>query len=333
MLIRHLAFRLSHPVLLAAAVVGLTTWPCLANVSVHSGPALPAHAASPITSRPGMFNHRSRWIGVVVQAIPPVFSHLLGLKAHQGLLIMQVVPGSPAQQAKLRAGDLLIDINGAPLLTERQLVAAVNKRVAVPTPKKSPIKSPALKSPACRLVLIRNGHTRSVTVRPSPRPAHLMMLPDGRLFIAAHQPDAELNGALPKPTGGVGFGPGVVIHLDPAGPGASGTKPWTHAVMVRQWIDRLGVRHILLIFQGRSYALHAQHIASLPAQIQPLARLIVERNRRLEASLTPAHIAAYIAQIQQQMKMLHDQQTILARQIRWLRRHSTTPPTNPATRP
>ncbi len=267
----------------------------------------------------------------MVDAIPSVFSRLLGLKPNQGLLVIQVVPGSPAQQAQLHAGDLLIQINGAPLLTEKQLVAAVNQRV--PAGTKLPLKSHHIQASLCRLTLIRNGHRKTISIRPQYRPAHVMMLPDGQLIIANNKTNKAVNHVPPSPTQPVAFGPGVVIHLGPAGHGGPPGPQWTHAVMVRQWIDRRGFRHVLLIFQGKQYPLHPQAMSSLPVEIQPLARLIVQHNRRLRASLTPARIAADIANIQQQMKMLSDQQTMLSRQLQWLKRQRSRPPVTPATRP
>ncbi len=332
MLIRRLTLWLAKtPAWLGAAAVVWTAWPSQAAVPVGLGSVQPPGMHHPLAYGAATVVRRPRWIGVMVDAIPPVFSRLLGLKPNQGLLVIQVVPGSPAQQAKLHAGDLLIQINGSPLLTEKQLVAAVNQRV--PAETNPPSKSPHRPAPLCRLTLIRNGHRKTISIRPQNRPAHVMMLPDGQLIIANNKTNKAVNHVPPSPMQPMAFGPGVVIHFGPAGHGGPPGPQWTHAVMIRQWIDRRGVRHVLLIFQGKQYPLRPQAISSLPVEIQPLARLIVQHNRRLRVSLTPARIAADIANIQQQMKMLSDQQTILSRQLRWLKRQQSRAPVTPATRP
>ncbi|NNM86990.1 MAG: PDZ domain-containing protein [Phycisphaerae bacterium] len=329
---RPLTFGLAKTqALLGAAVIGLAMPSSLAAVATPSSVVQPTMVNLPRTSRTTPVAHRPRWIGVMVQAIPPVFSRLLGLKPDQGLLVTQVVRGSPAQRAELHAGDLLIRIDGVPLLNEKQLVVAVNQRE--PAGKNSLLKSPRPQVPLCRLTLIRNGHSKTITVRPQYRPAHVMLLPNGRLVIARHKPKGPGNAAPLAPTPRVAFGPGVVIHFGPVDRRGPAGPQWTHAVMVRQWIDPRGFRHVLMIFQGKNYPLRPQAISSLPVEIQPLARLIVERNRRLKESLTPARIAAYIVSIQQRLKILSDQQAILWRQLQWLKRQRSRTPIRSTTRP
>ena len=325
---RRLTFTLAKaPALLVASMICLIAWSSQATVATASGLVRPPAVNRSKAAGTATVVHRPRWLGVMVDAIPPVFSQLLGLKPQQGLLVIQVVPGSPAQQAQLHAGDLLIRINGAPLLGEKQLVAAVNQ--GRPAGKNPPLKSHRVEAPLCRLTLIRNGHRKTISIRPQYRPANLMLLPDGRLIIGENKP----NHVPPIPTHPVAFGPGVVIHFGPAEHGGTAGPQWAHAVMVRQWIDRRGFRHVLLIFQGKNYPLRPEAIGALPVQIQPLARLIVERNHRLRASLTPARIAAYIARIQQHLKILSDQQTILWRQLQWLKRQRSRSAIRSTTRP
>ncbi len=332
MLMRPLTFWWGKaPALLGAAVIGLAMASRQEAVATPSRFVQPTMVNLPRTSRTTPVAHRPRWIGVMVQAIPPVFSRLLGLKPDQGLLVTQVVQGSPAQQAELRAGDLLIRINGVPLLNEKQLVVAVNRRE--PAEKNPRWKSHQPQVPLCRLTLIRNGQSKTITVRPQYRPAHVMLLPDGRLIIARNKPKSTLNTVPPAPTPPVAFGPGVVIHFGPVDQRGPAGPQWAHAVMVRQWIDQRGFRHVLLIFQGKNYPLRPRAIRSLPVQIQPLARLIVQRNLRLKESLTPARIAAYIAGIQQRLKILSDQQTILWHQLQWLKRQRSRAAIKPTTRP
>jgi S1-C subfamily serine protease len=50
-------------------------------------------------------------IGVNVQDVTPVLSGSLGLPVRQGVLIMQVTPGSPAEQAGLQEGDVIVGMD------------------------------------------------------------------------------------------------------------------------------------------------------------------------------------------------------------------------------
>lgn len=61
---------------------------------------------------------RRAWLGIQAQTAPihPRIARHLGLKQTQGVLILQVEPGSPAALAGLREGDLLIGFKGQPIV-------------------------------------------------------------------------------------------------------------------------------------------------------------------------------------------------------------------------
>ncbi len=239
---------------------------------------LVAAAARPVfaaRSAVGFYPAAPRWIGVAVSNIAPVFSRLLGLKPGQGLLVRQVIPGGPAAAAGLRAGDLLVRLNGRPLLTPLQLVRALNAPGAMPL---------------CRLVYLRDGARYNVTVTPAPRPVQLPATVLRPEIVPPYPPvfravpffgAAQLTrpkAALPpvKSSVALRLGPGVVIPLP---------RPWSaHTVAtlprvctITQWSDRSGVIHTSISTGNQQYVIDPAHLSSLPPQVRTLARVVLQR--------------------------------------------------------
>lgn len=52
------------------------------------------------------------WLGVYIQDIDRDLAQSLGLSRPQGALVAQVEPGSPAERAGIRAGDVIVEFNG-----------------------------------------------------------------------------------------------------------------------------------------------------------------------------------------------------------------------------
>lgn len=59
------------------------------------------------------------WLGVVIQEVTPDMIDALGTSS--GVLISQVEPGSPADKAGIKAGDVVVSINGQPIKYAREL--------------------------------------------------------------------------------------------------------------------------------------------------------------------------------------------------------------------
>src|SRR5262245_2997670 len=55
------------------------------------------------------------WIGVMVQKVTPEVAASLGLPAAKGARIAEVIRGGPAQEAGLKAGDVIVSLNGRAL--------------------------------------------------------------------------------------------------------------------------------------------------------------------------------------------------------------------------
>ena len=65
------------------------------------------------------------WLGVVIEDLTPPVAEALGL--NHGVIVLKVVPGSPAEKAGLQPGDIILAINGNPIKNATDLQFAVMK--------------------------------------------------------------------------------------------------------------------------------------------------------------------------------------------------------------
>jgi serine protease Do len=65
------------------------------------------------------------WLGVSIQRITPEIAQALGLEKNQGALVSSVVEGSPAAQAGVQAGDVIVDFAGERIDDSSKLPAIV----------------------------------------------------------------------------------------------------------------------------------------------------------------------------------------------------------------
>ncbi len=141
-------------------------------------PANPGNMAPPPAPAPSPV-----WLGVAVGPVPEAVQAQLpeGIEKNQGLMIMQVMPGSPAAEAGLQRNDVLISYNGDKLFSPQDLVQRV--RAAKPGDKAT-------------LELVRHGKPVKVEVtlqgRWSRQPQNVPMAPQpGNLPPAPGAPKAE----------------------------------------------------------------------------------------------------------------------------------------------
>ncbi len=65
------------------------------------------------------------WLGVVIQEITPEIAETIGVK--EGILVSQVAPGSPAEKAGLKVGDIIVAIDGEKVREVRELQFRIMK--------------------------------------------------------------------------------------------------------------------------------------------------------------------------------------------------------------
>ncbi len=94
------------------------------------------------------------WLGLECFPAPPPLIEQLGLADQGGLLVGQVLPGSPAEEAGLKRHDVLVRADAKPIPQIVDLLAAVNKS----------------EGKELKLELIRGGKPMALAVTPAKRP-------------------------------------------------------------------------------------------------------------------------------------------------------------------
>ncbi|TLG79367.1 Do family serine endopeptidase [Methylocystis sp. B8] len=102
--------------------------------SVGIGFAIPTEVAKDVVAALKEKGSVSRgWIGVKIQNVTPEIADSMGLKTTKGALVAQPQKGAPAEEAGLKAGDLIVAVNGDKIETPRDLA----RRIAALGPGKT----------------------------------------------------------------------------------------------------------------------------------------------------------------------------------------------------
>ena len=109
------------------AVVGLNTFILSASRGSEGlGFAIPARIVDFVYQGLKKYGHVSRTeIGAVAQTVTPMIAQGLGLTQNWGVVIADVFPYGPADVAGIKRGDLLLAIDGRPMLTLTAFAAAL----------------------------------------------------------------------------------------------------------------------------------------------------------------------------------------------------------------
>ncbi|MGC8624514.1 MAG: S1C family serine protease [Phycisphaerae bacterium] len=287
-------------ILVAAAVlVGIApvggenaAWAAAADASTNV-------AAAPVKKSAATAPQGPRWLGVAMEKIPPIFSRLLGLSSQQGLLVIQVVPNSPAFKAHLQPGDLLVALNGKALENPFALIRAENCKGAVP--------------PTLNITLIRDGLRKSVTLTPVARPQHLIFFVPRRLAPAGALP----AGAGPpngiQTTGLMTVGPGVPLRMATAAV-PQGNQAQPDLFTIRQWIGRQGTRHLEILWRSMAYEIQPGRLNRLPPPVQAVARLILRGQAEAPAPSRYMRLQQRLVAVKTLIQKLHAQEKTLEQQ-------------------
>jgi serine protease Do len=121
------------------------------------GFAIPAHTVQQVVGQLQQHGRAIRgWLGVKVQTVTPELAKTLGLKTEAGALVAELTPGSPAEKAGLRSGDVILTLAGTPIQEMADL-----PRVVAGTPVGRTVA----------VQILREGRARSLNVTIAEMPA------------------------------------------------------------------------------------------------------------------------------------------------------------------
>jgi S1-C subfamily serine protease len=108
-------------------LVGINSAAAQAGAAENIGFAIAIDRALPIInqilSSPG---EKRAWMGVFLQEVYPGLASQLGVPADTtGAAVVEVAPGSPAEDAGLEAGDVITGIDGSPLSSDQELIELI----------------------------------------------------------------------------------------------------------------------------------------------------------------------------------------------------------------
>jgi serine protease Do len=94
-------------------VIGINTFIITqSGGSMGIGFAIPADRVRFIIDEVAKYGRiREIWIGLLVQEITPLIARSLGLQSTDGVIVSHIDEGSPAQEAGLRRGDIIVNVN------------------------------------------------------------------------------------------------------------------------------------------------------------------------------------------------------------------------------
>ena len=221
------------------------------------------------------------WFGVAVENLPAPIAKQLKLRKDQGLMVLSVLPDSPAQRAGIRAEDILIEVNDKPLTSQEELALAANL--------KDVNAKGEIRDHLAHLTFLREGDRASLDVMPEPRPTTMLVLGSNlRNFEASAVADASgtpqsrvRNYVLPN-GGAAQVGPGYKINPRSGDPSALSIMSIRslvskgQTVVVTQDTDASGKSRSSITVGSTTYEVDKSKLASLPEDIRPLAEELLK---------------------------------------------------------
>lgn len=208
----------------------------------------------------------SYWIGILGGEVSPALRTHLGLEG-AGVLVREVVPGSPAEKAGLKQHDVLLSANGK-AVTDMSVLATIVREVGGKPGAKIAID------------LLRTGAHQQLTIVPAVRPeAPAVEAPPAAGAIQPALPE----GFLPEGMFGDGqpfrfrmFGPGVAVggaDINIQAPGNTSVKVNTKNGQTRIEVTRNGERWEI---DGAD----PESLENLPADLRPMVEGMLNRQQQ-----------------------------------------------------
>jgi len=195
-------------------VVGINT--AIVATGQGIGFAIPINLAKELLPQLKTGSVTRGWLGVVIQDLTPELAESFGMKTTEGVLVADVATESPADEAGLQRGDVIVELDGTPLDSAQEL----SRKVAGRGPGES-----------IDLRISRDGKRQTVEVRIGEMPDSGISrqgnlekdLPDERwgLTVQPLTPDLARRLGLKENEAGV-----VVTGVEPDSPaGKAGLTP------------------------------------------------------------------------------------------------------------
>ncbi|MCC9606350.1 PDZ domain-containing protein [Blastopirellula sp. JC732] len=190
------------------------------------------------------------WIGAKMTAeVPSLLKRHLPQLAEKGVFVEGVFAGSPAEEAGLEAEDVVLELNGQPMVDARKLVDAVREG----------------EGKTLKFVVLHNGKETAVDVTPR------KMTQEDVLAIAQSSlmQGAESDARMPMRMRF--FGPGQMMPQPGVMPEMRlMDKSTGETIKIRVSREGDGPAKVHVEHNGNSYDVDAEHIDDLPKEIRPM---------------------------------------------------------------
>jgi serine protease Do len=121
------------------------------------GFAVPANLARQVMDQVLKNGHVTRaYLGIYPQDVTPAMAKAFGQKQSEGIVVGDVTPNSPASEAGIKTGDIILEVNGKPVTDSNQLRMSIS------------MMQPGIE---VKLKTLRNGTPRDATVKLAEMPA------------------------------------------------------------------------------------------------------------------------------------------------------------------
>jgi len=195
-------------------VVGITT--AISAQAANIGFAIPINQIIPVLEQLRERGRVSRgFLGVGLTALTPALQVALGVTAARGAVVQEVSPDTPAERAGLRAYDVIVSVDDAPVGTDDELIRTISAR---------------LPGTVAKLGVVRDAETRALSIKLTERPVRetrnqpgaavtdarpAVSREHGLLGLTVRDLDAATAARQQIPDGLQGA---MVVDVDPAGP-------------------------------------------------------------------------------------------------------------------